>query len=245
MTGCIRAFMLAVLSLGLLSASAAIEDDLIQEQQELLRRYRAGETDPEEELQLARLSEAFGEYDTALELWQMLGVTYKGQPFPNSSSAPTCTLDEVASFFQTRVRMKASRAGRPMPPDRSALREMGSAVAADAEVQALEDWPGHVALSVQADLDGDAIDEIFMVGQQVTGHDVHPFICIAKWQGYRYGIVWRSGEDGKSMPLPPKTIRVSDYDGDGIKEVTLGFEFATDNAATLYFNGSSVVILQF
>ena len=38
MTACIRAFVFVTLSLGFLSASAAIEDDLIQEQQELLRR---------------------------------------------------------------------------------------------------------------------------------------------------------------------------------------------------------------
>jgi hypothetical protein len=222
-------------------------DSRIAEQQGLLRRHQAGETTSEEDLWLARLSEHVGQLDTALEVWDAIGMRYADQTVHNESSAPDVNHAEAARFFRARIRLKQKGAGRQPRPDAEALRKMAD-VRRNREVErlALDGRDGLITLDVETDLDGDGVDEIFMVGYTGAPWDERrrPFMCIAKWFAAEYHIMWHSDAGGRWWRLQPSMFDVVDYDGDGIKEIGLGFEPNTDNAAMLYFNGSSVLVGQ-
>jgi hypothetical protein len=91
-------------------------------------------------------------------------------------------------------------------------------------------------LAVQADLDGDAIDEMFYIGKSgPLGKRTKKTMGIAKWNGKAYRVVWRTAI------AVPFMVHVTDEDGDGWKEIFCGYEPDTDNVATLYFNGQTAL----
>ena len=101
---------------------------------------------------------------------------------------------------------------------------------------------GGIDLSVEADLDGDLIDEVFVAGKYgPLGKRNEPFMCIAKWDGHRYKVVWRA--EGKHKPrIFPHSYKIADRDGDGWKEIICNFEPETDNVAVLHFNGTEAMM---
>jgi hypothetical protein len=89
---------------------------------------------------------------------------------------------------------------------------------------------------VQADLDGDAIDELFFIGSNGPhGKRVKNTIGIARWNGKSHVVIW------KSRRRIPFMAHVIDYDGDGWKEIFCGYTPDSDDAETLYFNGKQVL----
>lgn len=91
---------------------------------------------------------------------------------------------------------------------------------------------------IQADLDGDAIDELVYIGSNgPIGKRVKNAMGIAKWDGKAYKIVW------KNTGRIPFMVHIIDNDGDGWKEMFCGYTPDSDDAATLYFNGRSAIWL--
>lgn len=233
------AALLCVLSL---TRAAADDDWAVERQAELLRDLRAGQLGAEQTHELARLTERLGDLEAALRVWEIIERRYPGQVVPNESSAPDCTYGELAAFWMKRVRHKMSLPEHPMRPDADRLRLMGEEVRASAQSGALNGRDGQVDLCIQTDLDGDAVDEVFMVGKYGPyGQRDEPFMCIARWDGTEYRIAWRANTAGKRMRLFPSMFEIRDLDGDGLKEIQCGFEPNTDNAAMLYFNGETAM----
>jgi hypothetical protein len=91
-------------------------------------------------------------------------------------------------------------------------------------------------MAVQADLDGDGIDEwVYKGSNGPLGKRTQKVWGIARWNGKAYRVVWKG-----STPAP-FMIHVRDEDGDGWKEVFCGWTPDSDDAATLYWNGQSAL----
>jgi hypothetical protein len=91
---------------------------------------------------------------------------------------------------------------------------------------------------VQADLDGDGVDELFYKGfSGPLGKRTRQVWGIAKWDGTRYKTVWRG-------PQPvPFMLHIRDSDADGWKEIFCGWTPDSDDAATLYWNGQNAIFM--
>lgn len=217
-----------------------------QRQAELIRDLRAGQLSAEETLELARLTENLGDLQAALRVWDVIQRHYANETIHNESSAPDWTYGELAAFWTNRIRHKMALPDRPMRPDPERLRVMAEEVRTSAHRGALDGQDGHIDLCVQTDLDGDAVDEVFMVGKYgPLGQRDEPFMCIAKWDGENYRIAWRADSGGKRMRLFPLGFEIRDVDGDGLKEIHVGFEENTNNAAALYFNGETAIVVYY
>lgn len=229
-----------------LAGSTSAQGDLSEREAKLLAQVRAeGGADPQRLVALARVREQLGNLPLALDTWGLLKKFHGDKQALNNSSAPEHTYGEVADFWMHRLRRKQRLAAHPPP---SPNRELRLRLAATAGLVAATAWgnrDGQVDLLVQADLDGDLIDEVFLVGKYgPLGARSESFMCLAKWEGDQYEIVWRHEEEGR-FRLFPFSFGIVDRDGDGWKEVSLGFEPETDNAATLYLNGSQAITGQF
>jgi hypothetical protein len=226
--------------------AAGDEDWRTQHQAELMRGLRAGKLDAEETLELARLTEDLGDLESALQVWDVISRHFPNEIVYNESSAPDWTYAELAAFWTKRIRHKIALPEHPMRPDSGRLRLMAEEVRASAHSGALNGRDGQIDLCVQTDLDGDAVDEVFMVGKYgPLGQRNEPFMCIGKWNGFEYRIAWRANTGGKRMRLFPSGFEIRDRDGDGLKEIGVGFEPNTDNAAMLYFNGEAAILVYY
>ncbi len=243
-----RYCILAVSLSAFICATLAFGDEewRTQRQAELTRDLRAGKLNAEETLELARLTENLGDLQTALRVWDVIQRHYANETVHNESSAPDWTYAELAAFWTKRIGHKMALPDHPMRPDPERLRVMAEEVRTSAHRAALGGRDGQIDLCVQTDLDGDAVDEVFMVGKYgPLGQRSEPFVCIAKWDGEHYRIAWRANSGGKRMRLFPLGFEIRDRDGDGLKEIYVGFEQNTDNAAVLYFNSETAILVYY
>jgi hypothetical protein len=219
------------------------EGERLERQAELLRGLRAGTLEAFETYELARLTEDLGDLPTALRIWDVIERRHASEIVHNESSAPDWTYAELAAFWTRRIRHKMTLPDYQMIPDAELLRRLGHHARTSAQTSSLNGRGGLVDLSVQTDLDGDGIDEVFMVGKYgpLDRRD-EPFMCVAKWNGSEYRVVWRANAGDRRMRLFPSMFEVCDRNGDGLKEIQVGFEANTDNAASLYFNGETAIL---
>jgi len=226
------------------TVAAGDEAERLERQAELLRGLRAGTLDAFETYELARLTEDLGDLPTALRIWDVIERRHGSETVHNESSAPDWTYAELAAFWTRRIRHKMALPGRPVLPDADLLRRLGQHARTSAQASALNGRDGIVDLSVQTDLDGDGIDEVFLVGKYgpLDRRD-ESFMCVAKWNGSEYRVVWRANTGDKRMRLFPSMFEIRDRNGDGLKEIQVGFEANTDNAASLYFNGETAILV--
>lgn len=232
--------LLLILPTVVFTVPAVSKEDLAKREAELLAQVRASKyAGPP--VELAEVRERRGRYPQALATWGLIKKSWAKRQVTNESSAPNYTYGEWADFVTQRLHRKRKlAAARPR---------------FNVQVQQrTSDWLNHNKLFflqeegnydflVQADLDGDFIDELFFVGKYGSlGKRNKPFMGIAKWDGSRYRVVYRA--TGKNKPIiMPAAYAVVDEDGDGWKEVNLSFEPETDNGATLYFNGKTAMML--
>ena len=238
--------ILAVTLWSFLCATVTVGDEgeRLERQAELLRGLRAGTLEAFETYELARLTEDLGDLPTALRIWDVIERRHSSEIVHNESSAPDWTYAELAAFWTQRIRHKMALPDRRVLPDAELLRRLGEQARATAQTNALNGRDGIVDLSVQSDLDGDGIDEVFMVGKYgPLGRRDEPFMCVAKWTESEYHVVWRANTGDKRMLLVPSMFEIRDRNGDGLKEIQVGFEANTDNAASLYFNGETAILV--
>lgn len=98
-------------------------------------------------------------------------------------------------------------------------------------------------LLVQVDMDGDLVEEVFAVGKYGRlGHRTDPFMCLARWDGREYEIVWRAEPKDFIANMFPVAFEFLDHEGNGWKTIQLAFEPETDNVALLEFNGRQTLL---
>lgn len=238
----IRPMVAVTVAAGIVTFAHAIKwrDDLGAREARLLAQVRAeGASNPDNLIELARVREQMGKLDLAVDTWGLLEKRHGQKTAWNESSAPDHTYGELADFWIQRLRRKRNlRAHPPTPPDAALRRRLWHALHPQGEYAALGGRDGQIDLMVQADLDGDLIDEVLLVGKYgPLTKRTKPFMCLAKWDGSEYRIVWRNN----GLRLFPFAFDVIDRDGDGWKEIGCGFERDTGNASTLWFNGIAAI----
>jgi ATP/maltotriose-dependent transcriptional regulator MalT len=183
-------------------------------------------------VQLALVRERLGKLQEALATWDLVKKQYgtvKVEQFPSSALSQSGA--KLADFFGERVKRKQKQ---------KTLRKLDRTTRLHI-AQGVQDWRARplaakLDLTVQADLDGDGIDELFLIGSNgLPGKHVKNMMGIARWSGQSYVIVW------KSQRRIPSMVHVVDEDGDGWKEILCGYTPDSDDAATLYFNGKQVL----
>jgi hypothetical protein len=228
-----------IASLAIILALSAIPgrcaDNLAQQEVELLTEFRNTRSS-EALLHLALLRERRGKDEEARATWALAKQLWGPKQMPKHSSAPTRSWGEAANFFVHRLQRKINLR-KSVPPQgqqqqlRHQLAEAAMSFADSPSVDQLD-------LAVQADLDGDMIDEIFYIGKSgPLGKRTKKTMGIARWNGKAYQVVWRT------TTAIPFMVHVTDEDGDRWKEIFCGYEPDTDNAATLYFNGQTAMFL--
>lgn len=183
---------------------------------------------------LAIVREERGKFREALATWRMLNQRFGKLKASSAGNSRAHTYGQRAAFFSQRIRRKQNLAAKP-PRVSSELRYR----LAQAATSFGDAPPGdQLDMAVQADLDGDGIDEwVYKVSNGPLGKRTQKTWGIARWNGKAYRVVWKG-----STPVP-FMIHVRDEDGDGWKEVFCGWTPDTDDAATLYWNGQSVLFL--
>lgn len=181
---------------------------------------------------LAQLREDRGAWSQAASSWRWLKKHYGREKRQTDSSAPAYTWAQLADFHLHRLARKRNLKAKP-PRMTAQLRRR----IAEAALKFGNQPPvAQLDFAAQADLDGDLVDEIVFLGSNgPLGRRKRDQMGIARWNGRDYRVVWQTTRD------IPFMVHVADEDGDGWKEVFLGYEPETDNAATLFFNGQSVV----
>jgi hypothetical protein len=216
------------LTISLLPAGA---DDLATREASWLSEFqRTGE--PMALGHLAMVREERGKWQEAAASWHLLGKKWGTKRRAATSSAPTSTWKALADFHLQRLARKRNLVARP-PQMTSALRRR----VANAAIQFGDSPPAdQLDILVQADLDGDLIDELVFVGSSgPLGKRTRKIMGIARWNGRQYREIWRTT---KAIPF---MVHVVDEDADGWKEVFCGYTPDSDDAAKLFFNGTSVV----
>lgn len=233
----IATLIIIIFSVTTLSAESA--DDLAKREAQLLSQVRYGK-DGSPLVELAAVREKRRHFNEAIATWGLIKKLRGNKDVPNQSSAPRRTWKEVADFWIHRLRRKRNFVARPPKMDLP-LRQQLAAARRNSGFKLERD--GQIDLSVQVDLDGDLIDEVFYTGRYgPLGERNEPFMVIDKWNGSKYETVWRA--EGTNKPtIFPQTYSISDQNGDGWKTISLSFEIETDNVATLYFNGKEAIML--
>ncbi|HEX8237543.1 MAG TPA: hypothetical protein VF600_16415 [Abditibacteriaceae bacterium] len=178
-----------------------------------------------------------GKDEEAIDTWALAKKLWGPKQMPRHSSAPTRSWSEAANFFIHRLQRKINLR-RPISPQSQQPQQLRHQLAEAAMSFADSPSVEQLDLAVQADLDGDMIDEIFYIGKSgPLGNRTRKTMGIARWDGKAYRVVWRTAT------AVPFMVHVTDEDGDGWKEIFCGYEPDTDNAATLYFNGQTALFL--
>lgn len=217
---------------------ANAQEDLQQQETKLLTQAK-GKAVAESYLlaQLAFVREQRGRYNQAIATWRLIKRMHYGKRPPNESSAPDYTYGQIADFCILRLRRKKNLSNHSSKLSKQLRRKIAKAATDFGDQIGNYTTISQLDLSVQADLDGDSIDEFFFVGKHgPLGKRTTKSMGIAKWDGAKYQVLWQSR---KSIP---EMIHVVDENGDGWKEIHCGFEPETDNAATLHFNGTTAMI---
>jgi hypothetical protein len=194
-------------------------------------------------LPLALVRERQGKDREAIATWALAKKLWGSKQMPKHSTAPTRSWSETADFFIHRLQRKINLRSKTDPGrsvasqgqrDQQSRRRLAEAAMSFADSPSVD----QLDLAVQADLDGDMIDEIFYIGKSgPLGKRTKKTMGIAKWDGKAYRVVWRTAT---SIPF---MVHVTDEDGDGWKEIFCGYQPDTDDAATLYFNGRTAMFL--
>lgn len=183
-------------------------------------------------LELALVRERLGKWREALAALDSLKKQYGTvKPENFASSAPQYTGKQLADFFSRRVQRKQNQ--KPVVLSRETKFRVA---------QGVDDWLAkgfavdQLDLLMQADLDGDSIEEVFYIGSNgPLGKRKKDTMGILKWDGNSYRKAWeRKGRI-------PFMVRELDQDNDGWKELFFGYTPDSDDAATLYFNGKDVL----
>lgn len=232
----VRALLLIV-PLVVTALPVAGKETLAQQEARLLSQVRGGQGSL---VQLAAVREQRGRYREALATWALVKKQDPKGQVTHDTSAPESTYADLADFVTQRLHRKQNLAASPPRFDQRVHQQAGEWLQKNWFFALQSD--GNYELLVQADLDGDFIDEVFFVGKHgpLTRRD-KPFMGIAKWDGKRYKVIYRA--TGKQKPIiMPVSYAVVDRDGDGWKEIRLVFEPETENMATLYFNGTEAIM---
>lgn len=234
-----RLFLLcALLSVSSIAPHAATDTDRdnqareIELTQEFRRPQGSASSKAATLLELALVRERLDKLREALAALDLLKKRYgEVKPENFASSAPQYTGKQLAEFFSHRVQRKQNQKSVVLS------RETKHLVA-----QGVDDWLAksnnldQLDMLLQADLDGDSIEEIFFIGSHgPLGKRKKDTMGIYKWDGNSYRKVWeRKGRI-------PFMLRETDQDGDGWKEIFCGYTPDSDDAVTLYFNGKQVL----
>jgi hypothetical protein len=209
----------------------ASAQDQARREVELMHEFRA-RPHPEALRDLALVRERQGKHREALSTWSLLKQRWATKPMASLSSAPSATYGRVADFFMHRIQRKINLAARPLAMTAQLQRRVANAAMQFGDQPVVD----QLDLSVQADLDGDGIDELFFKGSNgELGKRKPALMGIAKWNGQKYQVVWRT-----ARPIPFMT-HIVDEDGDGWKEIFCGYQPDSDDAATLHFNGKEAM----
>lgn len=221
-----------------ISVSLGHSNENLQQQEDELRREFQTTKSGQDLLHLALFRERHGKEQEAIATWALARKLWGKQQMPRRSSAPTQSWDVTAGFFIQRLQRKINLRNDKSVQSRQQAQQLQRQLAAAAMSFADSAFVDQLDLAVQADLDGDRIDEIFYIGKSgPLGKRTKKLMGIARWNGKEYRVVWRTE---KAVPF---MVHVTDEDGDGWKEIFCGYEPDTDNAATLYFNGQTALFL--
>jgi len=237
------ALVLPLLALTLARPTLGAES-LREREARLLAQVKAeGAGNPENLLELARVRVELGEYQQALDTYGLLSKLHGTKPVEGEWVPPGGTYGRLADFWTVRLQRRLKLGALPSPPDAALRRKLGLAAHETAGNDPVPGGQWMVELSVQVDLDGDLVDELFVVGgDRLPARENQPVMYVAKWDGTAYTRVWRAtqADFGKWWPYG---YDVTDIDGDGWKEIRLGFDAdPSDNVALLHFNGHSVLL---
>jgi hypothetical protein len=209
------------------------DDNLDRREAELSAEFRNNQSS-ETLLHLALLRERQGKAQEAINTWALAKKLWGPKQTPRHSSAPTSSWSQTADFFIHRLQRKINLSRRVPSQDQKLRRPLAEAAMSFADSPSVD----QLDLAVQADLDGDMVDEIFYIGKSgPLGKRTKKTMGIAKWDGTAYRVVWRTAT------AIPFMVHVTDEDGDGWKEIFCGYQPDTDDAATLYFNGKTALFL--
>ncbi len=222
-------FVVSALCLSTVPLGASAQAVTRDEAQALIDFRRSG--GPNSLSTLALLREQRGAWDEAAASWRLLKKRYGKKKRQRDSSAPTFTWAQLADFHLQRLARKRSLKAHPPRLTEPLRRRL-----ADAALRFGNNPPGdQLDFAAQADLDGDLVDEMVFVSRVgPLGKRTRIIMGIARFDGRDYRVAWQTKGS-------PALLHVTDEDGDGWKEISLGYEPETDNGATLYFNGKSVI----
>ncbi len=219
-------------------------ESLREREARLLAQVKAeGAGNPENLLELARVRVGLGEYQKALDTYGLLKKLHGTKPVETEWVSPDRNYGRLADFWTVRLQRRLNLGASVSPPDPALRRKLGLAAHETAGTDPVPGGQWMVELAVQVDLDGDLVDELFVVGgSRLPARGNEPVMYIARWDGTAYTRVWRAtqADFGKSWPYGYDII---DIDGDGWKEIRLGFQADPgDDVAFLQFNGHRVLL---
>lgn len=237
-----RAFVLP-LFVGVVSGSIVAAESLPEREARLLAKVKAeGAGNPENLLQLARTRVGLGEYQKALDTYGLLKKLHGKKPVETEWVSPDRNYGRLADFWTVRLQRRLNLGAALSPPDAALRRKLGLAAHETAGTDPVPGGQWMVELAVQVDLDGDLVDELFVVGgSRLPARENQPVMYLARWDGTAYTRVWRAtqADFGKVWPY---SYDVIDVDGDGWKEIRLGFQAEPgDFVVFLLYNGHNVL----
>jgi len=176
--------------------------------------------------------EELGQFQSARAAWQLLKSRAGNKKPDMPGFGSNTTWAQIADFTSQRLARKINLAARPTTLSSAQRKQI-----AEGAIRFKQSPPAEqLDLLVAADLDGDTIDELFYIGSNgPLGKRKQNAMGIAKWDGRNFKIIW------KNAGRIPFMVHVVDNDGDGWKEIFCGYTPDSDDAATLYFNGSKVI----
>jgi hypothetical protein len=238
-----RAFAPLMLAVAL-TAPILAADNLHEREARLLAQVKAeGAGNPENLLELARVRVALEQYQKALDTYGLLKKLHGAKPVETEWVSPDRNYGRLADFWTVRLRGRLNLGADVPPPDAALRRKLGLAAHETAGTDPVPGGQWMVELSLQVDLDGDLVDELFVVGgTRLPARENQPVMYLARWDGTAYTRVWRAtqADFGEFWPYGYDVI---DIDGDGWKEIRLGFQAEPgDDVAFLHFNGHSVLL---
>ncbi len=224
--------IVGVLLLAALAAyPARCADDLVGREARLLAKVKAGTTS--EIFGLARVREQKGDFKNALATWSLIEKWRAAGKLPAQGVQSQMLNAPLIAFWKQRLRRKINLAAKPVRIDAALRRRIAHAAMVFGDQSPVD----QLDIGVQADLDGDGIDEYFFLGKNgPLGNRKEGATGIASFDGSKYVVAWQTK---KRIPV---MVWVADEDGDGWKEITLGYTPDSDDVAFLHFNGKDAVI---
>jgi hypothetical protein len=230
-----------VLLCGLVQPARADRAAPLSEEARVLARVRAA-WKVADLAQLTSVREHLGKIHLAIATWETLKRLHGAGRYTDGLRTPPYSCATVAHFNLERLRRKLRFAAHPPLPLSAKLRARMGWDATQVDERFMAGRKGLITLVMQLDMDGDLVDEVFVVGKFQDGdkHD-EPFMFLARWTGAKYEVVWRAmqADLGGAFPLVFEAVDIA---GDGCKNV-IGI-FATgglDGAMFLQWNGGQAL----